>query len=209
MRSPKVVGKSPEAKSLLLGFGSLLPHPSDIVFAEDALSRIMTFRFWHMVPIRFFKEGPCNPQILSKCWIFDSWSLFDVFSRAWNTHEAYMCTTLWPRPLRCEVSGPHFKGDTRSKLYRVKWTRRIWFSVRIAVTKVPSTLSTAYSRAGWNHSYQASVLLYTFGFAGSFLDWRADYGWGQVPDFTHRRDKSSCHFSKAYSRARWSHPHQA
>ena len=48
-----------------------------------------------------------------------------------------MCTTLWPRPLKFEVSGPHFKRDTRPKLHRVKWMRRMCFNVCIAVTTVP------------------------------------------------------------------------
>ena len=112
MRSPKVVGKSPEAKSLLLGFGSLLPHPSDIVFAEDALSRIMTFRFWHMVPIRFFKEGPCNPQIYQNA----ESSLVEAYSMCSPAHEIHMRHTCVPR---CG----HARSDAKSVAHMSKGTR--------------------------------------------------------------------------------------
>ena len=113
-----------------------------------------------------------------------------------------MCTPLWPRPLKCEVSGPHFKRDTRPKLYRVKWTRRMCFNVYIAVQTVPLTFQQRIQ--GLDEAIHIKHKSYCI--HSALLDYSSidgpKYDWGQVPEFAHRRDKSSFHFSTAYSRAR-------
>ena len=152
---PQSCWEEARSKKFAFRFWVIASHPSAIVFGRCLKHNHDFWAFGIWLRIAFLEKIHANPHI-SKCWIFNGRSLFDVFSRAWNTYEeAFMCTMMRPRPLKSEVSGPHFKRDTRPKLHRVKWTRRMCFNVYIAVTTVPLTVSTAYSRARRSHSYQA------------------------------------------------------
>ena len=72
----KLLGRSAKHKVHFWALGHYF-H-TRILFSEDALSIIMTFGFLVYGPDSVFWRRPVQNPNFAKCWIFDSWSLFDL-----------------------------------------------------------------------------------------------------------------------------------